>query len=295
MMLKKCCSILSFFLLCTTNLAAQEIFIIEGDTLALRKEVQGTISLYWNQQGNSYRYFVQKKDHFLELKNEEIEGGEKKKFQVQLEKLTADANISTRDVKFLLYSLKHFTNLYNSAVEENYVYNASTSNIRHRIGFFTGFSNNIYTRNPENIIAPVVGLEYELYDPNLAPRHSAFLQLRQSFDRQEYMYSSTQLSINYRFKLLYENNFDIYIDTELVNFYYSEDEIYLINDQGEIDSVKKESGFDLTAPLSFGIGAGFGITESGIITVSYNDVVAIFLDNNGAFPLDFTVGYKLSL
>lgn len=295
MMLNKCCSILFFFLLCTANLAAQEIFIVEGDTLALNKEVEGTLSLYWNEEGNRYRYFVQKGDQFVELQNEQAEGEEKKKFQLQLEKLTADATISTRDVKFLLYSLKHFTNLYNMAVEENYSYNTSSSNIKHWIGFFTGLSNNIYTKNPENIIAPVVGLEYELYDPNLAPRHAAFLQLRQSFERDEYTYSSTQLTINYWFKFIYQPDFNIYIDTELVNFYYSQEDIYVTNDQGNIDSVKKESGFDLMVPLSFGIGAGFRITESGIITVSYNDIVSIFLDSNGSFPVDFTVGYKFSL
>ena len=295
MVLKKRISILLFFILCTVNLAAQEIFIVEGDTLALNKEVEGTLSLYWNEEWNRYRYFVQKREHFVELKNEQVEGGEKKKFQLQLEKLTADANISTRDVKLLLYSLKHFTNLYNSAVEENYVYNASSSNFKHRIGFFTGLSNNIYTKNPENIIAPVVGLEYELYDPNLAPRHAAFLQLRQSFERDEYTYSSTQLTINYRFKFIYKPDFDVYLDTELVNFYYSQEDIYVTNDQGEIDSVKKESGFDLMAPLSFGVGAGVRITESGIITVGYNDIVSIFLDSNGSFPVDFTVGYKFSL
>lgn len=273
----------------------RKFFIVEGDTLALNKEVEGTLSLYWNEEWNRYRYFVQKREHFVELKNEQVEGEEKKKFQLQLEKLTADANISTRDVKLLLYSLKHFTNLYNSTVEENYVYNASSSNIKHRIGFFTGLSNNIYTKNPENIIAPVVGLEYELYDPNLAPRHAAFLQLRQSFERDEFTYSSTQLTINYRFKFIYKPDFDVYLDTELVNFYYSQEDIYVTNDQGEIDSVKKESGFDLMAPLSFGVGAGFRITESGIITVGYNDIVSIFLDSNGSFPVDFTVGYKFSL
>ncbi len=295
MVLKKWLSIFLLFLLCNANLAAQEIFVIEGDTLALHKEVRGTLSLFWNKEGNSYRYFVQKRNQFIELKNEQVEGEEKKKFQLQLEKLTADAAISTRDVKFLLYSLKHFTNLYNYAVEENYAYNASSSNIKHRIGFFTGLSNNIYTKNPKNIIAPVVGLEYELYDPNLAPRHSAFLQLRQSFKREEYMYSSTQLSINYRFKLIYLPGFDVHIDTELATFYYSEDDTYITNEQGGIIAVKEESGYDFSSPLSFGIGADFPITDRGIITMGYNDVVAILLDSNGSFPVDFTVGLKYNL
>ncbi|MEG9327822.1 hypothetical protein V6B16_07730 [Salinimicrobium catena] len=275
--------------LITGSLAAQNIFIIEGDTLQLQREVKGPLSLYWNLEGTTYRYFVQKNKTMRELTN--VNG----EYKNTLEKLTADADIKTDEVKFLLYSLKHFTNQYNALVQEDYTYNTSTPNIQHRLGLFTGLSNNKYTTNPDNVIAPVLGLEFEFFDPNLAPRHVAFLQLRHSFKRDQYRYSSTQLSVNYRFKVLYFSGFDLHIDTELATLLYSEDRVNIIDDAGEVIAVEDDRGFSFTAPFSFGVGTDIRVTDVSYITLSYNDIVSLVLDGNGNFPLDFTVGYKFSL
>lgn len=285
-------TILAALLLCTTfPLAAQETFIINNDTLQLKREVRGPLSLFWAEENHRYRYFVQKDDRMVELRN--TNGNQE--YKEQLQKLTADARVKTRDVLFVLYSLKHFTNTYNAQVQEDYVKNEATENIQQRISLFTGLSNNIYTHNPDNVLVPVAGLEYEFYDPNLAPRHSAFLQLRHSFKQDDYRYSSTQLSLNYRFKALYFSNFDIHINSRLAALFYSEDTIPIRNDDGDVIAVKDESGFTFTAPISFGIGSDIQITPKSFITVGYNDIFAIVWDSNGSFPLDFTVGYKYNL
>lgn len=276
-------------LLTTTGMAAQEIFIIEGDTLQLQREVKGPLSLYWHLEGTNYRYFVQKKNTLRELTNQ---AGE---YRNTLQELTQDAEMETDEVKFLLYSLKHFANQYNALVQEDYTYNASTANIQHRLGLFTGLSNNKYTTNPDNTVVPILGVEFEFFDPNLAPRHSAFLQLRHSFKREGYRYSSTQFSINYRFKALYFSNFNIHIDAELATLLYAEDRVQVTNDSGEVIAIRDDSGFSFTAPFSFGIGADIKVTEVSYITLGYNDIVSIVLDGNGKFPLDFTVGYKFNL
>ena len=96
-------------------LAAQETYIINNDTLQLQREVKGPLSLFWTEEGHRYRYFVQKGNRLVELLNT---GGEQQ-FKEQLAELTADAKIKTRDVQFLLYSLRHFTNTYNSLVQED--------------------------------------------------------------------------------------------------------------------------------------------------------------------------------
>lgn len=280
--------IVALFLV-NAHLTAQEIFIIQGDTLQLQREVKGPLSLYWNLEGTTYRYFVQKKNTMRELTNRDGE------YTRQLAELTEDADLRTDDVKFVLYSLKHFTNRYNALVQEDYIYNTSTPNIRHRFGLFSGLSNNKYTTNPENVLAPVLGVELEFFDPNLAPRHSAFLQLRHSFKRNEYRYSSTQFSVNYRLKALYFSSFDVHIDTELATLIYSEDKINIIDENGEVIAVEDDRGFSFTAPFSFGIGTDIKVTDVSYITFSYNDIVAIVLDGNGSFPLDFTVGYKFNL
>lgn len=275
--------------LITSGMTAQEIFIIEGDTLQLQREVKGTLNLYWNLEGTTYRYFVQKKNNMRELTNR---AGE---YKQTLADLTGDAEIETDEVKFLLYSLKYFANRYNALVQEDYAFNASTANIQHRLGLFTGVSNNKYTTNPENTIVPILGVEFEFFDPNLAPRHSAFLQLRQSFKRDDYRYSSTQFSVNYRFKALYFSGFDVHIDAELATLLYSTDRIQITDETGEVIAIKDESGLSFKAPLSFGIGADIKVTDVSYITLGYNDVVSLVLDGNGSFPLDFTVGYKFSL
>lgn len=272
-------------------LAAQDIYIINKDTLQLNREVKGPLSLFWTEEGNHYRYFVKKKNRMIELLNPR--GNEQ--YKEQLSELTTDAQIKTRDVQFVLYSLKHFTNTYNSLVQEDYIKNESTKNIRQRIGLFTGLSNNIYTENPTNILAPVAGLEYEFYDPNLAPRHSAFLQLRHNFDQEEYRYTATHLSLNYRVKALYFKYFDLHVNARLATLFYSEETVTVRNDTGDIVAVREDNGFTFTAPLSFGIGSDIKITQKSFITVGYNDIFAIVLDSNGEFPLDFTVGYKYNL
>ncbi|UZH54137.1 hypothetical protein JRG66_09000 [Salinimicrobium tongyeongense] len=282
--------IVLFFCL-SLPLAAQNVFIINKDTLQLKREVKGPLSLFWTRQDLEYRYFVQKGKRMLELVNPDGNG----KFREQLSELTTDAKIHTRDVKFVLYSLRHFTNTYNALVQEDYVKNESTRNILQRISIFTGLSNNIYTDNPENILAPVLGFEYEFYDPNLAPRHSAFLQLRHNFEQDEYRYNATHLSVNYRFKALYFKKFDLHIDARLATLYYSSETVSVKNDAGKVVSVKDESGFTFTAPLSFGIGSDIKITPNSFLTVGYNDIFSLVLDSNGNFPIDFTLGYKYSL
>lgn len=285
---------LLLWLLCSSaKIAAQQTFIIEGDTLQLQREVKGSLSLFWNQEDTKYRYFVQKENRMVELRDSLING--KLQYREQLAKLTSDTEIRTDDVKFLLYSLKHFVNSYNALVQEDYEFNEASTNIKQRLGLFVGLSNNKYTENPENIISPIVGLEYEFYDPNLAPRHSAFLQLRQSFKREEYRYSSTQLSINYRFKALYFKGWDLHIDTELATFLYSEDKVRIKDDSGEVVAIKDDSGFSFTAPFSFGIGSDIRITDNSFISLGYNDIFAIALDGNDSFPVDFTVGLKYNL
>lgn len=283
-----------FFLIFSASSLAQETFIIDGDTLQLQREVKGPLNLYYSNEALSSRFFVQKGNRLLELEETKGEDGIPK-YKLQLEELTSDSDISVYDVKFALYSLKHFVNQYNAKVQENYDYNASTDNIRKRFGLFTGISNNSYMDNPENIISPVIGVEFELHDPNLAPRHSAFLHLRQSFRREQFRNTSTQLSLNYRFKLIRLENIDFHVDLELVNLMYSRSEKEVTNDSGEITEIIEDDGFAFNAPLSFGVGSDIRITDNGYITVGYNDFFSIVLDNNGNFPLDFTIGYKYNL
>lgn len=292
-MVQKILVLLFFFLAAGNGIFAQDTYIIDGDTIDLKQEVSGTMNLLWTTEENEYRYFVQKKKRMVELKNIRINGVPQ--YKLELDSLTADVNIYTGDVKFALYSLKHFVNQYNRQVQDDYVYNTSTPNFRQRLGFFTGLSNNIYTPNPENILAPIIGVELEVYDPNLAPRHSTIIQLRQSFKREELRYSSTQLSLSYRFKVIRFSKVDLHVETELATAVYSQNTEDIRNVAGEIIDVKEDSGFSFKVPLNFGIGTDIQITDNNFITFGYNDFISLVLDDNGSFPLDFTLGYKYNL
>ena len=37
------------------------------------------------------------------------------------------------------------------------------------------------------------------------------------------------------------------------------------------------------------------VTKNGYITLAYNNLFALFLENEGHFPIDFAVGYKFNL
>ena len=48
-------------------------------------------------------------------------------------------------------------------------------------------------------------------------------------------------------------------------------------------------------PCSFGIGADIKLSKNSFITLAYNELFAIFINNKNNFPVDFAVGYKIAL
>lgn len=274
--------------------SAQETYQINNEEIVLIKEVEGTLSLLWNIIDDEYRYFVEKDGEIVELLNTKKDGKFQEQYKKTLAIFTANSDVNTDNVKLILYSLRDFVNRYNQAVDPDYVYNKTTATIQTNLGVFGGVTNNIYTSNPDNEFTPVLGVELEIVDPNLALRHSIFFQLRHSSATSDFDYMSTQLSLNHRFKFVNTGDFNLHLDTELVNFYHSEENMDVLDENGEITS-EKNSGFSLKTPLSFGIGMDVRILSNGFLTFSYNDAVSLIMDNNGNFPMDFTVGYKMSL
>lgn len=275
--------------------AQEKTVNINGEEMTLNIEVDGTLDLLWNIIDGEYRYFIEKDAAIAELKNTEKNGDYQEEYKKTLSEFTADAKIETDKVKLVLYSLRDFTNKYNQLVDSTYTFEDKKARIRTNLGVFGGITNNVYTNNPENILVPVLGVELELMDSNISPRHSAFVQFRHTSAKTDYDYLSAQLSLNYRFKLIYTNDFNMHIDAEIVNFYYSEGTVNLVDENGAITGTEERSGFSLKTPLSFGVGMDFRILHNGFITLSYNDFVSLVLDKNEHFPVDFTIGYKMSL
>jgi hypothetical protein len=68
----------------------------------------------------------------------------------------------------------------------------------------------------------------------------------------------------------------------------------LVNND-DIITTEEISDISFDVPFIFGIGADIRITENSFITLAYNELFALFLDNQGNFSQDFAVGYKFNL
>lgn len=290
-------STLSFFFafMFFTASAQEKTYEINGERLQLQKEVEGPLTLLWNTIDNQYRYFIEKDGKYAELVNTRSNGEYQEEYKETLRRFTEDADIQTDKVKLVLYSLRDFANKYNQTVDSEYTFTDKRGKLITQLGVFGGLSNNIYTNNPENVLAPVLGVELELIDPNLSPRHSAFFHLRHTAAKSDYSYTSVQLSLNYRFKFINKDTYKIHLDTELVNLYYSEETIDITNEEGAVTGTADRDGISLKTPISFGLGTDIRILPNGFLTFSYNDFVSLVLKDNGEFPVDFTIGYKMTL
>ncbi len=276
---------------CVAFTSAQDSYTVNGETLSLKTEVKGPITLLWNTFDKHYRYFAKKGEAITELSNTKSDGKYREQYKESLRVLTADSPVDASKVRLTLAGLRKYINTYNSNVDPNYVDNSETVEVITRLGVFGGITNHRYTSNPTNETLPLIGLEFELFDAKLLPRHAIVFGFRQSFKNETYMYSSSQFSINYRFKFVNSPNVAVYVNTKLVTYNYSKTQFDTVADPSLPNEV---SGGKLQAPFIFGLGADIKL-GNGFIILGYNDAVSLVLDDNGEFPIDFTAGYKFNL
>jgi len=276
--------------------SAQENYTYQGETYSLIKTVDGELDLLYNIIDDEYRYFISINGDLEELLNTKVDGEYKREYKDTLQKLTSDKNISTNRLNLTLSSLENFIIKYNTLKDENFVDPRAKGSLNSRLGFFGGISNMIYTPNPTNQIAPVLGVEWEVYSNEKLKRHAAFVQLRYVFESEDYKYSEAEFSLNYRFKLINLTDFHFYLDAELFNFTYYDENFTIVDSADPANNEKiNRTGSELNFPVSFGAGVAYRITPNGFLTLSYNDVVSIAEDSNGEFPVDVTLGYKFKL
>lgn len=282
------------FLLSFSTLTAQETYTVNGETLQLKTQVEGQIDLLWNVIDNRYRYFIRTADGTItELKNTRNQNNDyQEEFKTVLKNSTSNT-ISTDDVNLTLSSLTHFFDTYNKSVDAQYILVEKEGTAELRLGVFGGISNSPFVKNPDNIKTPVIGAELEVLPSNNS-KHSGFLQLRSTFKNDDFEYSTTEISLGYRFRIINCEKFGFYADTKFatVNFSKSK-QAYLDENENLIVENLNETAFDV--PFVFGIGAEYRVSENSLITFGYNQLFAAFIDNQGNFPVDFTLGYKLRL
>jgi hypothetical protein len=139
----------------------------------------------------------------------------------------------------------------------------------------------------------LVGVEFEILDSKLLPRHAIVFQFRQTFAVEDFDYTASQLSLNYRFKFVKSATVDVFANARLATYTYSKT-VITSTDPAENSVDMEVSGGNLQAPILLGLGADIKL-GNGYLTLAYNDLVGLTIDDNGEFPVDFSLGYKFNL
>ena len=290
--MKKIIFLLLFVFFCF-SVSAQKQYSVNGESFKLKTEVNGTINLLWTLIDRKYRYFVEKDGTIIELVNTK---NDNKKFQeeykVVLNNLTKGSGLSTEKVKLTLYSLRNFINGYNSSKNPNYI-PANDAVVQSLLLIFGGITNNPFTENTSNTNNMLIGFEIEVFEASNLPRHSIYLEFQQRFQSNAYKYSLTQFGIGYRFRFLNKKRFSIYANIMAATYSFTKQTISFLEDDVLIEQEVSENGFN--APFIFGVGVDFRATDHSFITLTYNDLFALLLDNNGDFSTSFSLGYKFKL
>ena len=269
---------------------SQETYTINGETLELKTEISGQLDLLWNIIDGKYRYFVRSEDgNIKELKNTKDSNNKfQEEYKSALSELTK--GMSTDKLKLTLYSLRNYLDAYNASVDSNYTSSSTESSVQFRLGFSGGVTNNPFVGNPDNTITPMIGAELEIFEANVLPRHSGFLQARHAFDSDDFPYSTTELSLGYRYRFINKETFSIYGQFKLATLNFSN---VTFSDENNMEVDSSDTSFDI--PFIFGVGSDIKVGENSFITIIYGELFAILLDNQGNFSTDIAVGYKFNL
>lgn len=269
---------------------SQETYTVNGESLELKTEINGKLDLLWNVIDGKYRYFIKTEDGTItELKNtKDANNDYKEEYKSTLSNLTS--GMSTDKLKLTLYSLRNYIDSYNASVDSNYTSTSTESSVQFRLGFSGGITNNPFVGNPDNTKTPMIGAELEIYEANVLPRHSGFLQARHAFESDDFPYSTTEFSLGYRYRFINKEAFSIYGQVKLVTLNFS-NVTFLNESDMEIES--SETSFDI--PFIFGVGSDIKVGSNSYITIIYGELFALLLDNQGNFSTDIAVGYKFNL
>jgi hypothetical protein len=80
---------------------------------------------------------------------------------------------------------------------------------------------------------------------------------------------------------------------ELAQYIYVRHEKTLSCSDCSSNIVEKVNGFEV--PLAFGVGADIKLSKTSFLSLTYNELFALLLENEGNFSTSFAVGYKFIL
>ncbi len=269
---------------------SQKTYTVKGEELLLIKEVDGILDLLWNVVDGKYRYFVEKDGNLTELTNTRGEDKRfKEEYKVVLSSVGGLEPSELGSVRLTLYSLTEFFNTFNKEKDPGFKETDLKPKLQARILFYSGITNHPFIINDDNASNLIFGTEIEVFENRDRPKHSLLFQLNHSPNGDKFEYTSTQLAIGYRFRAVSTPKWSLYGTVIGANYTFSRFETSVA------DQVFDESDNSFDAPFSFGVGTDIKIFENGFLTVSYDELFAIFVDNQGNFSKRITAGIKLSL
>ena len=286
--------LLLFICLCVGFSAfAQKNYTVNGESLELKTEVDGSLDLLWTITNQQYRYFIRTEDDTIkELLNTKDGKSYQEEYKAVLTSLTGQ---SAENVNLTLPSLKGFIDAYNISKDSNYQTQNERIKLSTHLGAFAGMTNSPFIDNPENSIVPYFGAELEFFSENKLPKHAGFFSLRHQLSSDDFDFSSTQLAIGYRFRFINYQAFKLYGNLKIATFSLSKYEITYEDSENPGNFItENESNYTLEAPFIFGLGADIKL-GNGYLTLIYQEIFAAFLDLQGNFPVDFSLGYKFNL
>lgn len=277
-------------------MTAQETHTIKGETLQLKTEVDGKLDLLWNIIDNEYRYFIRASDNTItELLNTRNDNDSyQEEYKTTLTNATVGSGMNTDKVNLTLPSLITFIETYNKTQDATFEFTHSKSKAQLRLSVFGGSTNSPFVYNPENVKTPVFGAELEVSEDLESPRHSGFFQIRHVLNKKdEFPYSTTELSLGYRFRFIRSKGFNLFADVKGATLNFSKGRIAENNGVITFNEDVSDTAFDI--PFIFGVRADIRVSECSFITLGYNQLFAALLDNQGNFSTDVTLGYKMRL
>jgi hypothetical protein len=287
--------LLGIFLLTAFTMVAQTAsYTVNGQNLDLRADVEGRLTFLWNTFNQEYRYFIKKGDALTELTNKKVDNKFTDSYKEQLNTLTADFPVNTDKTKLTVASLRQLVNSYNAKADPNYVPNSTVVKPTYRLGGFVGVTNNVFTDNPDNISNPQFGIDFEILDAVALPRHAVVIQYKQTLASDEFDFSSSQFSINYRFKFVKSEKIDVFLNTKIATYTFASRGDFETLAEGQTVTIEGDSASNFQGPILFGLGADIALGK-GFLTLNYHDAYSFFLDDNGEFPVDVSIGYKFNL
>lgn len=278
-------------LLSTCFVHAQDSYTIDGESLSLYSEVEGELTLLWNSINGEYRYFIKQGEKITELKNTKVNGTYQEEYKNTLATYVGPERV--KRTRFTKPDLMAVLDYFNTTSDPKYQSKLTKIALNTRLGGFVGVTNYPYFVNPQNSTLFQIGAEFEVMDEVKLKRHSLVFQLRQIFESSDQPLNSTQFMLNYRFKFIQTSGVDAYVNAKVAGYNYISQDIEITESNGDVISIGG-SGGEFQAPGAFGIGADIAL-GNGFLTLLYQDIVAINLDDNGEFPIDFVIGYKFNL